>query len=250
MAGSHWSPKPPRNVDSRGAPSPGPLVLFDVDGTLLDGGPMTAEIMVQAFRSAGQVPPTRSSVMSLIGMSAPEMVEVLAETLAREVRDKILSGYRFRYFDMIDRGDVPSVFPGAARAVERLFDGGCTLGLVTGKARRSTHCMVDEMEWNGFFRTIQCADDNPSKPDPSMVYRALSETGHRPGQTILIGDSRYDMRMARAAGIRAIGVSWGYTPAEELLAEGAMAIARDFDHLIEMVLPFESTNVQRLQSGM
>lgn len=215
----------------------GKLLLFDVDGTLLDGGTMIAEIMEQAFLAAGQEPPTSATVKSIIGLSAPEMIDVLAGTLSRDVRDKILSGYRFRYFDMVEQEETPPVFPGASVALERLFGQGCTLGLTTGKAARSTHYMLDEMGWNKYFQTIQCADDNPSKPSPAMVFRAQLETGNAPEQTILIGDSRYDMRMAQAAGIRAIGVAWGYNPPEELLAEGASEIARDFDHLVELLLP-------------
>lgn len=211
------------------------LVLFDVDGTLLDSAPRICQIMAQAFLAAGQRPPRDADVRALIGLSLPEMVSTLAAGLSADAQQKILCGYRFRYFDMVEEMDTLPVYSGAADALHLLSRMGFAMGVATGKARRSTCHLLTEMNWQPYFHTVQCADINPSKPSPAMVYRALLETGRRASETVLVGDSRYDMQMARAAGIRAIGVSWGYTPACDLLREGASVIAEDFDHLTEIL---------------
>ena len=177
-------------------PLKGSLILFDVDGTLLDAGDLIVRTMVEAFLAAGEPPPAAVDVRRSIGLSQPEMVNSLAATLPEDRRQKIQAGYRLRYFDMLEQEMTPKVFPGAARALARLRREGMLLGITTGKARRSTQFMLDDNAWNGLFHTVQCADENPSKPDPSMIRRAMAATGRRPDETILVGDSRYDMRMA------------------------------------------------------
>ncbi|MEM7488090.1 MAG: HAD-IA family hydrolase [Pseudomonadota bacterium] len=212
------------------------LVLFDVDGTLLDSAGRIADTMVAAFRAAGEAPPDRSAVQAAIGLSVPEMVGHLAANATPDRREKILAGYRLRFADDIARETEPPVFPSAEDAILRLRRAGLCLGLATGKSRLSVDRLLDVMGWHGHFQTVQCADDNPSKPDPAMIHRALRATGRAAGRTVLVGDTRYDMRMAAAAGIRAIGVAWGCNASDDLHAEGATAIAADFRHLTDILM--------------
>ena len=78
------------------------------------------------------------------------------------------------------------------------------------------------------FVTIQTVDNNPGKPHPGMIQQAMAETGAGPEETVMIGDTSFDMIMARTAGCRALGVSWGYHATEELLGSGAEALAESF----------------------
>lgn len=216
------------------------LVLFDVDGTLLDGAALIVGTMADAFLAAGETPPDAAAMRAAIGLAAPEMIASLAPGLDPCRRAKVLNGYRLRYFDLVEDEETPPVYPGASAALARLSAQGYALGLATGKARRSLMHVLNAMRWTQYFQTIQCADLNPSKPSAVMVRRALLETGRAPSEAILVGDSRHDMQMARAAGIAAVGVSWGYAPPEVLRAEGAQAIARDFDHLIQILAQMEA----------
>jgi len=85
------------------------------------------------------------------------------------------------------------------------------------------------------FVTLQTADRHPSKPDPSMLAAAMREAGATPADTVMIGDTAFDMAMARAAGCRAIGVAWGYHAPEELMEAGAAAVAQTPAELEDLI---------------
>ena len=105
------------------------------------------------------------------------------------------------------------------------------LGIATGKARRGVDylCAVHGLE--NRFITIQTADTSPSKPHPDMIYQALRETGAAPARTVMIGDTSFDMDMARAAGTHGIGVTWGYHDRDLLERAGAAHVIDHFDQL-------------------
>ena len=91
--------------------------------------------------------------------------------------------------------------------------------------------MFDREGWHPHFPTVQTADDHPSKPHPSMIMQAMDETGIAPEATVMIGDTTYDIEMARAAGVGAIGVTWGYHPAQDLASAGAHRIIDTYEAL-------------------
>ena len=94
---------------------------------------------------------------------------------------------------------------------------------------------LEESTRGSGVRIVQTADNHPSKPDPSMLEAAMRETLALPEHTVMIGDTAYDMEMARRLGVRAIGVGWGYHAPEELYAGGADEVADDPDHLEELL---------------
>jgi len=96
--------------------------------------------------------------------------------------------------------------------------------------------LFDRCGWHDHFTTIQTSDDHPSKPAPDMILAALKETGIAPDLTFMIGDTSYDMQMARAAGVHAIGVAWGYHAHTQLREAGAEAILHDFTELHALIL--------------
>ena len=216
------------------------LVLFDVDGTLGDTDAQIVGIMVSAFEAAGLPPPSLAQVVETIGLSLPEMVEHLAAqstvTITIDCCAKIVAGYRLRFADALARKEEPPVFPNAETTLLRLRRAGLTLGIATGKSRLGVDYVLDAMDWRGHFQTMQCADDNPSKPDPTMVEKALAATGTDRTQAVLVGDTSFDMEMAAACGVRAIGVAWGYHRPERLLSAGAETVVDDFETLGTLLL--------------
>ena len=107
----------------------------------------------------------------------------------------------------------------------------CLLGIATGKSQRGVRAILTHHDLLMHFATIKTADDAPSKPHPGMILEAMREAGAAPRDTIMIGDTSYDMEMARAAGVHAIGVNWGYHPHALLEQSGAAEIVSDFMEL-------------------
>jgi phosphoglycolate phosphatase len=124
------------------------------------------------------------------------------------------------------------LFPGAADLLRRLATRPDTvLGIATGKSRRGVAYLIERHGWDRLFATIQTADDAPSKPDPAMLVQALAETGIAADRAVMIGDTSFDMEMAGAIGMRAVGVAWGYHPVAALTEAGAEAIIDSFEDL-------------------
>lgn len=216
------------------------LILFDVDGTLLDSQAHIFAATKAAFDVAGLPQPTLAQVRSGIGLSVDEAMARLAPEVCEKVIAQIANTYRMTFRDIAlgaPPGQSSPLFEGARNVLDRLArEEAVVLGVATGKSRRGLDRMVEAHGLAGIFQTIQVADGHPSKPHPSMVQTAIAETGVTPAQTLMIGDTSYDMLMAKAAQVRGIGVGWGYHPPEHLHAAGAIAIADDFAELYDIIL--------------
>ena len=204
------------------------LIIFDCDGTLIDSQHNIRAAMAYAFEAHGLAVPPREAVLGVVGLSLPETFDVLAgqhspalrQSLAMHYRDAFLTGpLRQRLEEPLYPGIAETV-AGLATRPDRL------LGVATGKSRRGVARLFDREGWHPHFVTIQTADDHPSKPDPSMILKAMAETGAEPLHTVMVGDTGYDMEMARNAGVGAIGVGWGYHDMARLTAAGAQSIVQ------------------------
>ena len=150
---------------------------------------------------------------------------------------EIADHYRRAFLEMrIQPDHHEPLFPGARDALAALDAIGVNLGIATGKGRRGLIATLDSHNLVNHFVTLQTADDGPGKPHPGMLRRAMQETGSEPERTVLIGDTVFDMEMARSAGVRALGVSWGYHPTDELQAAGAARIIDSFAQLIPALI--------------
>ncbi|GAB4388390.1 HAD-IA family hydrolase [Albidovulum sp.] len=210
------------------------LVVFDVDGTLIDSQDHILAAMAEAFAAEGEPVPPRPRILSVVGLSLPVAVARLAPHLPPDRQARIEAAYRagFARLRAAPARETAPLFPGARAALEAL--GGCEgvlLGIATGKSRRGLDHVLAEHGMTGLFDTVQVADDHPSKPHPSMLHAALAETGVRAADAVMVGDTTFDIEMARAAGLRGIAVGWGYHPAPALLAAGAARVIDDFGSL-------------------
>lgn len=211
------------------------LLLFDLDGTLVNSEQMILTAQAEAFAAFSLPMPERMRALSIVGLSLHEAFTVLAGPEGPVAG--LVKVYGEAFARLRDNGTIAEPLFGGAQAVLQSMaaDAGLSLGVATGKSRRGVDRLIERHGWHAYFDTIQTADDAPSKPHPAMILQACAATGHAPGTTIMVGDSSYDMAMARAAGARAIGVAWGFQPRENLVEAGAEAIAEDFDHLREMI---------------
>ena len=212
------------------------LALFDCDGTLVDGQAAVVKAMEQAFAAVGLPPPDRHQVRRVVGLSLPQAIRLLAPQADEDLRAAADTAYRDSFRILRETGQlVEPLYEGIADLVEALAEEGWLLGVATGKSERGlNHCLATH-SLSACFVTLQTADHHPSKPHPSMIDTALAETGVDPARAVMIGDTQYDMAMAVNAGVRAIGVDWGYHTAEELIEAGAEAVARDPAHLRELL---------------
>ena len=212
------------------------LAVFDCDGTLSDGQAAVCAAMDAAFASCGLATPDRHQVRRIVGLSLPVAIRRLAPHSAPEQQAAVVDAYKqsFRQARVDGRLHEP-LYHGIADLLASLHRKGWKLGVATGKSDRGLQsCLVGHGIFD-LFVTLQTADRHPSKPDPSMLKLAMTEAGAAPGSTVMIGDTAFDIEMARAAGVRAIGVAWGYHAPDELLAAGAQAVARTPAELEELL---------------
>ncbi|WMS40874.1 HAD-IA family hydrolase [Acuticoccus sp. MNP-M23] len=201
------------------------LILFDCDGTLVDSGTHIVSTMQAAFTHHGLTPPDDEAVRAIIGLSLPFAIEALhAENPA--VHDELVTAYKNIYREAATReAAMEPLYPGVMRMLDSVSGEATLLGVATGKSRNGLNRIIRQHGLEGRFVTTKTADDAASKPSPDMVLQALSESGCDAARTVVVGDSAFDMQMARAAGAFAVGVSWGYQPPERLEAAGAHTIA-------------------------
>lgn len=213
------------------------LVIFDCDGTLVDSQHLIVEAMTRAFVACGHPLLPRDHVLSIVGLSLPIAVARLLPAAEEAAVLAVAQAYRDAFGDLRrDPSHNEPLYPGIRRAVETLSAWpGAVLGIATGKSRRGVATLLARERLEGHFRTIQTADTHPSKPHPSMIREAMSEVGAAPRDTVMIGDTTFDIEMARSAGVGAIGVAWGYHPSHTLHAAGAHAVVDAADGLIPAI---------------
>jgi phosphoglycolate phosphatase len=221
------------------------LIVFDCDGTIVDSQAGIVLSMVHAFSSLRMVPPTREATLAVVGLSLPEAFAALAPDLDPATRVELAERYKTAFRELKhDPAETEILFPQAKEMIAHLSGrDDHLLGIATGKSRRGIDRLFDREGWHASFATIQTADDHPSKPHPSMLLRAMLETDTTPKATVMVGDTTYDVTMARAAGVPAIGVAWGYHDVAALTDAGAHLIIERFEDLpdaIENVLAAES----------
>ena len=194
------------------------LVVFDVDGTLVDSQEHIVAAMTRAFAAVDLVLPSRADLLSIIGLSLPQAMERLAPQAAASLHEAMVIAYKAAH-NGIDARHASPLYPGAREVLELLRErDDLLLGIATGKSRRGLTGLLAAHGLTELFVTTQVADDHPSKPHPAMLLAAVAQAGVAPQDAVIIGDTSFDMDMGRAAGTRRLGVSWGYHPIAALTA--------------------------------
>ena len=212
----------------------GPLQLsvFDIDGTLVDSQREIVAAMRAAFESHALRAPDPAQILSIVGLSLPQAIAQLAPDLSEAVQTRLVHGYKHHFAQDRARSAPPPLYPGAQALLDALaVQPEMLRGIATGKSRRGLMALLTAHGLGPRFVTTQVADDHPSKPHPAMLAAALSETGVPAAMGVMIGDTSFDIEMARAAGLRSIGVAWGYHGAQRLTAAGADVVVPDMDAL-------------------
>ncbi len=203
------------------------LAVFDCDGTLIDSQANILRAMGQCFARAGLDTPPDHAIRRVVGLSLVESMQVLLPGAAPDLHASLAQDYKYAFQRLrADRSlDPEPLYDGIADLLDTLRDSGWLLGVATGKSDRGLALALAHHGLAGHFITLQTADRHPSKPHPAMLQAALAEAGAAPDEAVIIGDTVFDIAMGANAGVRAIGVDWGYHDAEELVEAGAVAVA-------------------------
>jgi phosphoglycolate phosphatase len=211
------------------------LIVFDCDGTLVDSQHLIVAAAERAFLAEGLAAPAAAEVHAVIGLSLEAVMSVLQPAAAPALRLRLVERYRAAWTALRADGMHEPLYPGALATLHELDRRGYLLGVATGKGRSGLDSVLAHHRLSALFVSLQTADRHPSKPHPSMLEAAMRETGSAPEETLMVGDTSYDMTMAHAAGVGAIGVAWGYHPVEVLAKAGASTILERFEELLELV---------------
>lgn len=199
------------------------LALFDCDGTLVDSQASICLAMEHCFEGQKLAPPSREAIRRIVGLSLVEAIAQLHPDAERDLHELMAEAYKQAYFELRTAGRIEDepLYDGVLDAIEALEASGWVLGVATGKSDRGLIRVLEHHGLRERFITLQTADRHPSKPHPSMIAAAIADAGAAPETTAMIGDTSFDMAMARAAGAHAIGVAWGYHSRQELADAGA-----------------------------
>ncbi len=210
------------------------LAVFDCDGTLVDSQANIVGAMREAFAAVGVPAPADHAIRHVVGLSLFETMAMLLPDADPDLHAALADAYRGAYHRMRAAGTlaVEPLYPGMADALVALGDAGWRLGVATGKSDRGLSLILAHHDLAHHFVTLQTADRHPSKPHPAMLELAMAQAGATPADTVMIGDTAYDMAMAIAAGARAVGVDWGYHDTATLYAAGAETVVADADALL------------------
>jgi len=212
------------------------LAVFDCDGTLVDSQAAICLAMERGFVACGLAAPGDAATRNIIGLSLVEAMAALHPGGSAVDHQALSDAYKHAFFELRAGGVAEEpLYEGVAEAIADLDARGWLLGVATGKSDRGLKYILEHHGLHPRFVTLQTADRHPSKPHPSMLEQAMAEAGAGPHTTAMIGDTSFDMMMAKAAGCTAIGVSWGYHNYQALLDGGADMVADHPSALVEIL---------------
>jgi len=212
------------------------LAIFDCDGTLVDSQAHVCDVMEQVFRTYNLPVPSRNEIRRTVGLSLSKAISYLSDNIEDQILHSLVSEYKTRFKALRDNGVLQEpLYDGIRDLLSSIKSEGWLLAIATGKSSRGLKACLEHHKLQDLFVSLQTADQNPSKPNTQMLEAILFEAGVERQEAVMVGDTIFDIFMARDAGLRAIGVAWGYHSPKELLDAGAEVIADNAGHLKELL---------------
>lgn len=206
------------------------LLIFDWDGTLVDSiGRIVASLRYAACMcDLPQLGDER--LKGIIGLGMMEAIDCLYPDLHATAQvDRFRKAYGDHYLELEQQPS--ALFPGVLDALDAFRAEGYQLAVATGKSRRGLHAVLQGRGWLDYFDVTRCADETASKPDPQMLLEILAHCGVNPGQALMVGDSVFDLQMARHAAVDSVAVGYGAQSLTTLKAESPTLAIEHFDEL-------------------
>lgn len=188
------------------------LIVFDWDGTLMDSEAQIVSCIHAAAEDIGLEPMTDETVRNIIGLGLREAIEALVPGRDQQFHQEFVEAYRTHWF----RSENSQLFDGVRPMLDAVREQEFLLGVATGKARRGLDRVLNDTGLGEYFHATRCADEAPSKPHPQMLLDLMEVLEVLPGETIMVGDTEYDMEMATNAGVAKIAVRSGVHSDERL----------------------------------
>ena len=196
------------------------LLVFDWDGTLMDSEARIVACLRAAIGDLQLPQRDDAALRNIIGLGLREAVDTLFPGSDGQLLHTLTERYRAHF---LTADPTPSqLFAGAAETLQRLAAEGYLLAVATGKGRHGLDAVLEETRLRPLFHTTRCADETRSKPHPQMLLEVMEVLGVEPAATLMIGDTEYDMEMARNAQTPALAVSYGVHAPERLLQYGPL----------------------------
>lgn len=209
------------------------LVIFDWDGTVCDSEAHIVRAMQRALAECGMPPLPDASVRHIIGLGLLQAVRALYPKATDSECETVAAAYSRHYIQ--EDQTPPQLFPDALATLQHLRSAGYRLAVATGKSRRGLNRILSALDLEHFFDATRTADETRSKPHPQMLLELLDELDVDAADTLMVGDTTYDLEMAAAIAMPRIGVSYGVHSVSALRACGALAVIDAIDELPALV---------------
>jgi len=205
------------------------LVIFDWDGTLMDSADKIVSCMQMAAKQCNMPIPTPEEVGHIIGISLKPAIKQLFSISDDEKADNLVAAYKDAF---VSKDVTPCpLFSGTEAMLSRLKSANCTLAVATGKARRGLDRAWKQTGTGHYFSASRTADEAESKPSSDMLLQLLDELNMNISDAVMIGDTTYDMQMAKTIGMDRIGVSYGVHAQVHLEALQPIALVHSIKEL-------------------
>jgi phosphoglycolate phosphatase len=207
------------------------LFIFDWDGTLMDSTRKIVAAMQAAVAELGWPHRSADAIRDIIGLGLPEAIEYLFPDAPPTDRRSLQAAY-VRHFLEADQQPC-EFFPGALATLGQLKERGHLLAVATGKSRRGMQRVLGQLDMHDYFHASRCADETRSKPHPLMLHELLAELRATSADAVMIGDTEFDMAMARSAGMARIAVGFGAHAVERLLPYAPALVIDELQQLLD-----------------
>lgn len=190
------------------------FVIFDWDGTLADSKGRIVDTLRGTLSSLGVEAGTDEELAQVIGLALPDCARALVPGADDAFAEAFVQGYRDTW--LASNAPPTETFAGVEETLRSIGERGIPMAVATGKNRAGLDRELGQTGLGHHFVATRTADETASKPDPAMVHQLLDEVGQTANETILVGDSHWDLKMAAAANVRSVAVSYGAQPIERL----------------------------------
>ena len=209
------------------------LIVWDWDGTLADSTGMITQAIVSAAAQVGLPTLDPQSASNIIGLGLKESIDVLFGDIPAEKAQALARQYTANYY--VGESEIP-LFIGAADTIKTLNKRGFKLAVATGKGRRGLNLALEHCGLGNYFHATKTVDECFSKPHPQMLDELMDELVVRPERTLMIGDTSYDLQMAKNANVQAVAVTYGAQSRDKLSGYNSIAMFNQFKDLSTFLL--------------